>query len=307
MSRKHCPTLMPCLLGAGIWLTLHMPLAWCQPADLPVISAGNVSVSSQELQNQLATLSSGQREQLAQRPTALEQWARARLIDKLLLQEATAQHWEQQPEVARQLEKLKQEWLIRSYLASVSKVADDYPAEAELEAAYQRLKSSLIKPASYRVSQVFLPAPRSDTAAQEQARKTATEVVKKARLPKADFAKLAQEYDHHNAQLPVDTGWVTLEQLLPEARSVVARLKPGEVSEPVTSAAGLHVLKLVEIRQAQSATLDESRPMLKARLRQERQSQIARAYMDGLGSSANVKVDLQAIKAAQASVGQATP
>lgn len=305
MNRKHHPSLVQCLFGAGIWLALHAPAAWSQAGDIPVISSGNVSVSSQELQTQLATLSPDQREQLVKQPAALEQWARTRLIEKLLLQEASAQQWEKQPEVARHIEKLKQEWVIRSYLASVSKVPDDYPSEAEVAAAYDRLQSSLLKPASYRVSQVFLAAPRTYVSMQEKARKTAAEVVKKAKQPKADFAKLAQEYGPSGNQLPADTGWVTLEQLLPEVRAVVARLKPGEVSDPVASAAGLHVLKLLEMRPPQPATLDESRQTLKTKLRQERQSQNARAYMEGLGKSATVKVDLQAVKAAQESAGQA--
>lgn len=301
MNRKHCQSMVRGLFKAGVLLALHAPVAWGQEADHPVASSGNVSVSSQEIQTQLAALPPAQREQLAKHPAALEQWVRARLVDKLLRQEASTQQWDKRPEVASQIEKMKQELVVRSYLASVSKVPDDYPTDTEVAAAYSRVKDSLLKPAGYRVSQVFLAAPRTDTAAQEQARKTATEVVKKARQPKVDFSKLALEYGKKDAPPSTDTGWVTLEQLLPEVRSVVARLKPGEVSEPVASAAGLHVLKLVDMRQAKPATLDESREVLKTRLRQERQSQIARAYLDNLGNAAAIKVDTQAVKAAQES------
>ncbi|MDR0260916.1 MAG: peptidylprolyl isomerase [Comamonas sp.] len=305
MKRQPHTLMARSLCGAGIWLALQAPQAWSQQGNVPVISSGQVSVSSQELQTHLASLSPGQREQLAKQPAALEQWARAQLSEKLLLQEASAQRWEQQPEVARQLEKRRQEWVARSYLASVSKVPDDYPAASEVAAAYERLKSSLLKPAGYRVSQVFLAASTTDVGAQKKAQQSAGEVVKKARQPQTDFAKLAQEYGSSSGQLPADTGWVTLEQLLPEARSVVVRLKPGEVSEPVASAAGLHVLKLLDMRPAQTATLEEVAPLLKTRLRQEKQSQLARAYMDKLGNGAAVKVDLQAVKTAQENAGPA--
>ncbi|WP_369326270.1 peptidylprolyl isomerase [Alcaligenes nematophilus] len=297
MSRRDPHIVVRALVGVAVALALQAPAVLAAQGDSgPVATAGAVSVERQEVQALVTALPADRRTQLAQNPAALEQWVRTRLADKLLLAEASAQQWGTRPEVARQIEAATQEIVLRSYLASVSQVSSDYPTDVELTAAYNRVKNDLNKPASYRVSQVFIAAAIGDQAARADAQRTAAEVVRKARQPKADFAKLIAEYEKGLDAPAPDTGWVVLDQLLPEVRPVVASLKPGEVSEPVQSAAGLHVLKLVEARPAQPASFEEAKEALRARLRQERQGQIARAYLDGLANGAAVKVDAQAIK-----------
>jgi len=82
-----------------------------------------------------------------------------------------------------------------------------------------------------------------------------------------------------------------LQQLVPEVRSAVARLKVGGVSEVVQSAAGFHVLKLTEQQPARTATLDELRERLTQALRAQRQEQIAKAYLEGMLNTATLSID----------------
>lgn len=277
-------------LVAFWWLPLHAQ------SDV-VASAGDIQFSRQDVAERVAALSATQRDQLAKDPQPVEQWIRGQLAERLLLQEATAQQWEKRPDVARDIAAATNEVIARAYLQSVSQVPEGYPSDAELRAAYNRAKVNLVKPASYRLNQFFFPVPQGDDNALTQTRKKANELVQKARRPKADFVKLAEEESKgREEQTPVDTGWVTLPQLLPEVRQAVASLKAGEVSEPVQSPAGLHVLKLVEMREAQSPTLDEVREPLETRMRQERQAQIARAYLDSLANSPAVKIDNKALE-----------
>ncbi|UTH74485.1 peptidylprolyl isomerase [Chromobacterium sp. IIBBL 290-4] len=288
----------PCLGRAAAiisaLLALHAPAAWA--ADNAVATAGAATVTRQEAEALLLTLSPPERKQLAGNPIVLEQWARARLADQLLLGEAAAKQWSTRPEVAAQIEAAAREITARAYLASISQAPAAYPSEAELTEAYHRLKGGLLKPAEFRVSQIFIPAPVDDAASLAAARKQAADAVKQARQPKADLSRLAREYDKSAKPASSDTGWVALEQLLPEVRPVVASLKPGQVSEPVQSAAGLHVLKLVDKREPQPATLDEARDMLRASLRQQRQAEMARAYLARLADGPAVKVDTEALK-----------
>ncbi|GGY04445.1 peptidylprolyl isomerase [Paludibacterium paludis] len=294
MTGTTRPGMRRALTGGCVLLALLAPFALA--ADNAVATAGSASVSRQEAETLVLSLPAAQREQLAANPALLEQWARTRLADQLLLAEAGAKQWSKRPEVAAQIDALTREVVARTYLASVSQAPADYPSDSELSEAYQRLKGGLFKPAAYRVNQVFIPAPAGDAAALAAARKNVADALRKARQPKADFARLAGEFDKSAKPALADTGWVTLDQLLPEVRPVVVSLKPGQVSEPVQSAAGLHVLKLVERREAQSVTLDEIRDVLKARLRQERQGELARAYLERLAGGSGVKVDSDALK-----------
>lgn len=274
------------------------PVAAQQPA--PVIAAnsgpavarlGNQQVSPEELQALLAAVPPQTREQLRGNREALERWIRSRLAEKAVLEQADAQGWAQRPEVVRQTRAATEQIVFRDYLQSVSQVPADYPSAAELQQAYDAGKASWQTPALYRVSQIFLGVNEPQNL--EAVRKQATELSKKAQATPADFAALAKEFsqDRLTAERGGDTGLQPLQQLVPEVRGAVARLKVGAVSDPVQSSAGFHVIKLTEQQPARTATLDELRDQLTQALRAQRQEQIAQAYMDGMLNTATLSID----------------
>lgn len=274
------------------------PVAAQQPA--PVIAAnagpavarlGNQQVSPEELQALLAAVPPQTREQLRGNREALERWIRSRLAEKAVLEQADAQGWAQRPDVVRQTRAATEQIVFRDYLQSVSKVPADYPSAAELQQAYDAGKANWQTPALYRVSQIFLGVNEPQNL--EAVRKQAAELSKKAQSTPAEFAALAKEFsqDRLTAERGGDTGLQPLQQLVPEVRGAVARLKVGAVSEPVQSSAGFHVIKLTEQQPARTATLDELRDQLTQALRAQRQEQIAQAYLDGMLNTATLSID----------------
>lgn len=274
------------------------PVAAQQPA--PVIAAntgpavarlGNQQVSPEELQALLAAVPPQTREQLRGNREALERWIRSRLAEKAVLEQADAQGWAQRPDVLRQTRAATEQIVFRDYLQSVSQVPADYPSAAELQQAYDAGKANWQRPALYRVSQIFLGVNEPQNL--EAVRKQATELSKKAQATPADFAALAKEFsqDRLTAERGGDTGLQPLQQLVPEVRGAVARLKVGAVSDPVQSSAGFHVIKLTEQQPARTATLDELRDQLTQALRAQRQEQIAQAYLDGMLNTATLSID----------------
>ena len=274
------------------------PVAAQQPA--PVIAANNEpavarlgkqQVSPEELQALLAAVPPQTREQLRGNREALERWIRSRLAEKAVLEQADAQGWAQRPDVVRQTRAATEQIVFRDYLQSVSQVPADYPSAAELQQAYDAGKANWQTPALYRVSQIFLGVNEPQNL--EVVRKQATELSKKAQSSPADFAALAKEFsqDRLTAERGGDTGLQPLQQLVPEVRGAVARLKVGAVSDPVQSSAGFHVIKLTEQQPARTATLEELRDQLTQALRAQRQEQIAQAYLDGMLNTATLSID----------------
>ena len=139
---------------------------------------GAVQVDRDELQRQLQALPPQARAQLKDNRAGLDQWLRARLAEKALIEQARVQGWQDKPEVKRAFQAAQEQILMQSYLESVSRAPDDYPTEADLASAYERAKPQLAQPALYRVSQIFLPAPLGDAEAVAAARKQAQELVK---------------------------------------------------------------------------------------------------------------------------------
>lgn len=274
------------------------PVAAQQSSPLAVVATGpavarlgNQQVTPAELQTLLATVPEQTREQLRGNRDALERWIRARLAEKAVLEQADAQGWAQRPEVLRQTRAAIEQIVFRDYLQSVSQVPADYPSAAELQQAYDAGKDNWMTLPLYRVSQIFLAVP--DAQSLEAVRKQATELSKKAQAAPGEFAALATQYsqDRLTAEKGGDSGLQPLQQLVPEVRGAVARLKVGAVSDPVQSAAGFHVIKLTEQQPARTATLDELRDQLTQALRGQRQEQIAQAYLDGMLNTATLSID----------------
>nr|WP_157710821.1 peptidylprolyl isomerase [Pseudomonas sp. PB120] len=252
---------------------------------------GNQQVTPEELKALLDTLPPESREQLRANRATLESWIRSRLAEKAVLEQADAQGWRQRPDVEQQTRSATEQIVFRNYLQSVSQVPADYPSAAELQQAYEAGKSQWVTPALYRVSQIFLGV--SDPQNLDAVRKQAQELSRKAQATPAEFATLASQYsqDRISAERGGDTGLQPLQQLVPEVRVTVSRLKVGAVSEPVQSPAGFHVIKLTALQPAGVATLDELRERLTQALRAQRQEQIAKAYLEGMLTTATLSID----------------
>lgn len=265
-----------------------------------IATLGAVQVDRDELMLQLQALPPEARDQLRGNRTGLDQWLRSRLAEKALVEQARAQGWQDKPELKRAFQAAQERILVQSYLASVSRAPDDYPAQADLQAAYERAKPQLAQPAQYRVSQIFLPAALGDGDAVSAARKQAADLVKRAQAPKADFAALAQNYSRDDTTRAEggDIGFVPLAQLTPEMRPVVEQMKAGEVAAPVQSVAGFHILKLTDLRPASVTPFDQVKEELRAALRTQRQEMAARAYLEGLLNAGTVSIDGAALNAA---------
>ena len=272
------------------------------PASRPpaIATLGAVQVDREELLRQLQTMPPQAREQLKENRTGLDQWLRARLAEKALVEQARAQGWQDKPELKRAFQAAQERIVLHSYLESVSRAPDDYPGQTDLQAAYERAKPQLAVPAEYRVSQIFLPAALGDADAVAAARKQAQDLVKRAQAPKADFAALAQSYSRDDTSRAQggDIGFVPLTQLMPEMRPVIEQMKEGEVSAPVQSAAGFHILKLSALRAASVTPFDQVKEALRAALRSQRQELAARAYLEGLLNAGTVSIDGAALNAA---------
>ncbi|WP_411388058.1 peptidylprolyl isomerase [Pseudomonas sp. MPB23] len=303
------PTLM---LGAGALAVLVMavvlslrpgsdPVAAQQPTPVPtpatassgpaVARLGNQQIDLAELKSVLASLPAESREQLRANRGALETWLRSRLAQKAVLEQADAQGWRQRPEVEQQTRAATEQIVFRDYMLSVSQVPADYPSAAELQQAYDSGKAQWVTPPLYRVSQIFLAA--NDPQNLDTVRRQAQELSRRAQAAPGDFAALATQFsqDPDTAARGGDSGLQPLQQLVPEVRGAVSRLKVGAVSDAVQSAAGFHVLKLTAQQPARTASLDELRERLTQALRAQRQEQIAKAYLEGMLNTATLSID----------------
>ncbi len=108
----------------------------------------------------------------------------------------------------------------------------------------------------YHLGHILISIPETATATEvSEARSKAEKIVSKLRQG-ADFSKLAiTESDGQNALSGGDFGWKSLAELPSLFAGTAKSLKVGEISEPLRSAGGLHILKLHEVRGVEQQKL----------------------------------------------------
>jgi peptidyl-prolyl cis-trans isomerase C len=83
------------------------------------------------------------------------------------------------------------------------------------------------------------------------------------------FADVARENSSDgSAANGGDLGWFGLGQMVPEFEAAVKAMQPGQVSEPVKSQFGYHVILLEETRESAAPALETVRPQVENQLRQ---------------------------------------
>jgi peptidyl-prolyl cis-trans isomerase SurA len=121
----------------------------------------------------------------------------------------------------------------------------------EIEQFLEKQAKTPSERSEYNVSHILIAVAQEASPAQlEQAGKRANEVYQRAKAGE-DFAKLAVAYSNSQTALEGGAlGWRKGSELPTFLTDVVARLKPGEVSEPLRTPTGYHIVKLNEVRGA---------------------------------------------------------
>jgi peptidyl-prolyl cis-trans isomerase SurA len=103
------------------------------------------------------------------------------------------------------------------------------------------------------------------------------EIKKRLDSKELDFAQVAKEMSQDGtAERGGDLGWVGPGAFVPEFEEVMNHLKPGEVSDPVVTRFGVHLIEVLE-RRANTMTPKEQRDWARNALREKKYEQ---AYAD---------------------------
>ena len=266
---------------------LLVGLALCvnAAADDLIGKMGNVELHSSELMLILDAQAPDARRQLATDPPALERLVRSELMRKAVLHEAKQKGWDKRQELQPLIERARDQVIVSSFVANVAKPSDGYPSEEEIKQFYESNKAQLVAPAQFQLAQIFVPAAEGiDKAKADEAKKKIGELSAKLSKSGADFAKLAKENSAHkeSAEKGGELGWVSEEQMVPEIRRAVSGMAKGEVSQPIKSQAGWHLIKLVDKKPASTRPLSDIRPNLVIAMRNRKAQDMERTYLEAL-------------------------
>ncbi|MBR9864649.1 MAG: peptidylprolyl isomerase [Rhodobacteraceae bacterium] len=170
----------------------------------------------------------------------------------------------------------------RALLASetLTKIENEATTDALVQAAYDEAYADAPAAMEYKASHILVET--------EEEAKELVKVLNDG----ADFAETAKE----NSTGPSgpnggDLGWMAKGRTVPEFENAMIALEPGEVSEPVKSQFGWHIIKLAETREAPKPTLEEVRDQLVDQMK----TQAVAEHMQTIEDSAEinrVEIDL---------------
>jgi peptidyl-prolyl cis-trans isomerase SurA len=123
-----------------------------------------------------------------------------------------------------------------------------------------------------------------------QARARLLDFKKRVQAGQADFAALAREHSQDgSAAQGGDLGWASPGMFVPEFENVMNQLAPGEVSEPLLSRFGLHLIQVQERRQAKLSEA-EQRNAIRALLREKKLDEASQTWTQEMRGRAYVEL-----------------
>ena len=222
-------------------------------ADKPVALVNGVAIpqSRIDLRVNVAATQGGQPDS-----EELRKAIREDLINlEVLSQAADKQGLEKQDDTKQQLELARQ-----SVLASVfvQDFVEKHPVEETLlQQDYETMKSR-VGDKEFKVSHILV-------ATEDEAKTIAKRVKKEA------FAKVAKQKsnDPGSKDKGGDLGFTVPSNFVQPFGEAILKLKKGQISEPVQTQYGWHIIKLEDTRELKVPTFEEMKPRLEQRRKQE--------------------------------------
>ncbi|NEN76113.1 peptidylprolyl isomerase [Pelistega sp. NLN82] len=194
----------------------------------------------------------------------------------ILVQESIKQGFEKKDDVKATIEAARKEILISNLLQEwneKNKVSD-----AEIDTAYKTTLKNFEGRKEYKVSHILVK--------DEEKAKSLFNDINAKKVSFTDAAK-KDSIDPSSAKNGGDLGWSNLDIYIPEFSQAVLAAKKGEITEPVKSQYGYHIIKVEDDRPVTPPTLEEAKPELTRLLTQKKLFD----YVESLRQKAKVTIN----------------
>lgn len=200
-----------------------------------------------------------------------------------------AEYYEANQPQFQQEEQVKIAWLELDRESMFDEVSI---SEEQVRKAYDEEVASFQAQTERRAAHILFEA--ADAGALEGAMAEAAGI--KARLDAGeDFAALAAEFsdDTGSAENGGDVGYTTGDNFVPEFEAALQALEPGQVSEPVKTEFGVHIIKLLEVNATEIEPFEARRAELERGLKSSEVDLLFLSRSEELGNLAFESVDLE--------------
>lgn len=175
------------------------------------------------------------------------------------------------------------------------------PTEAELRRYYQRYRLRYHVPELVHVRHILIRVPEDAPEQRVEAARARIEQLYELVQQGADFAELARRHSQDPLSAPNggDYGWIqrgdpTGEEFVAAA---FALQEPGEVSRPVRTKRGFHLIQLLERRPARGETFEEVAAEVRLDYIREKTGERYQAWYESYRGEAEIRIELPILRA----------
>ena len=182
------------------------------------------------------------------------------LIDgELVAQKALAEKADQTPEFAKKLAYYHEKLLMESVLEQVAKTA----------VTDEAIKETYDEAAKAQKPETEIHARHILVATEEEAKAAIKRI-----MAGEEFAKVAKEVSKDPGSEGGDLGWFTKDRMVPEFADAAFKLEVGQVSDPVKSPFGWHIIEVLDKRQKTFPPFDQVKDQISRYVVQKAQTEL---------------------------------
>jgi len=248
-----------------------------------VAKVGSTTITQEDISREMQALPE-QIQKIFEGPEGTERFVNELVKKEILYQEAKKKGLDKSPDYQKKVEDFKKLTLIGQLLEKEIeekvKVSDK-----DVRDYYEAHKKDFTANNQVRASHILVKT--------EEEAKGIVEQLKKG----ADFAKIARakSIDAGSARNGGDLGFFSRGQMVPEFENAAFSLKAGEVSPPVRTQYGYHIIKVTERKEGNVVEFEKIKGLLTQRLTAEKQKEVFDSYINNLRNSYKVDINKEAL------------
>ncbi|MDI6743744.1 MAG: peptidylprolyl isomerase [Thermodesulfovibrionales bacterium] len=245
-----------------------------------LVKLNEIGITKDDIEKELQSMPEDVREAFLQDSNQFMRFLEDMANKEALHQEAVKKGIDKDSALQKKLEYYKKitiiQMLLEKELSQKVKVSD-----SEIKEYYKKNMGELASPEQIRLSHIMTKS--------EATIKKAHERIKKGE----DFAKVAKELseDKQSAALGGDLGSFEDGKMPPEFNNAIRALKKGDVSQPVKTEFGYHIIKVTDRKKGKNVDINNIKEDIRRVLLQEKQKEILDKYLQDIKKMYKVKIN----------------
>ncbi len=190
-------------------------------------------------------------------------------------------------------ERIKQQIIALSYAMKKRKEFENEITISEPDIAkyYNEHIGEFQNPQRAKVRRIFLPASK-DSGERVKVKERIMEIYDRLKQG-ADFNSIAEnESQGPEADKGGLIGWVSKGDLVPELEQMIEKMNVGDISQPIETEWGFHILKVEEKQESGNIPYESARVMIEPKLKEQYVNERYQKWIDELKKGARIRIFL---------------